>query len=267
MTTNSTQGKGMAWFAAAAGALALSAGAAQAQFFSFASDTNDQAWTFQYNPQTNRITHSAAESNPIRLLVDDRNGPLVPVGIDTEFRADMGLAPLQAVDLGGGEWLHVYSLSGSFEFLVDVGGNLEVAMRVEFSDATLTARGTADRWRMTANISGSDSEGDNTLVTYSFFQPLLDLVPDFANCGLASGDSIGPDDFAFTLTSLNTSGAVGFDPAMDPDNIGTPIGTPGGLPIQTWWSEGSFSGSAVIPSPASLALFGLGGLALTRRRR
>ncbi|TVQ64226.1 MAG: PEP-CTERM sorting domain-containing protein [Phycisphaerales bacterium] len=252
----------------AAIAIATAAGAAQAQFFSFASNSNGENWTFEYNPQTQRLTHSDANNgSPVTLLVDDRNGPMPAVSIDTEFRADMTLSTLSSVAIGGDEFLHIYALNGSFEFLVDVGNGLETAMRVEFNDATLTARGPSDRWSSTATISGGDTASDPGRVTYSFFQPLVGLVPNAAAYGLGVGSSIGPDDFSFTLTSLNTSGALPFDPESNPGALGTPTGGPGDFPTQTWWSEGSFSGSAIIPSPASLALLGMGGLAMARRRR
>lgn len=252
----------------AAASIATCAGAAQAQFFSFASDSNGQNWTFEYNPQTQQITHSAAGgSTPITLLVDDRNGPMPAVSIDTEFRADMTLGMLSNVAIGGDEYLHIFTLNGSFEFLVDIGNGLETAMRVEFTDATLTARGTRDRWGSTATISGGDTDNDTGRVTYNFFQPLVSLVPNASAYGLGVGSSIGPDDFSFTLTSLNTSGALPFDPAANPGALGTPTGGAGQFPTATWWSEGSFSGSAVLPSPASIALLGMGGLAMARRRR
>ncbi len=252
----------------AATAIALVAGSAQAQFFSFASNSNGQNWTFEYDPQTQRLTHSGANNGaPITLLVDDRNGPMPAVSIDTEFRADMTLGMLSNVPIGGDEYLHIFTLNGSFEFLVDVGNGLEAAMRVEFTDATLTARGTRDRWGSTATISGNDTDSDPGRVTYNFFQPLVSLVPNAAAYKLAVGSSIGPDDFSFTLTSLNTSGALPFDPETNPGALGTPTGGAGQFPTATWWSEGSFSGSAVIPSPASIALLGMGGLAMARRRR
>lgn len=252
---------------ASATSLLFAAGAAQAQFFSFASDTDAASWTFTYDPQTGTITDADDSADPVVLLIDDRNGPAAAAGVSAEFEADFTIAAQAAVPLSGSDFLHIYTVNGSFEFLVDVGAGLQTAMRIDFRDATLTARGSRDQWYSTATIAGGDSVDNDTRVSYSFFQPLLDSVPNAAELGLAVGTSVGPDDFSFDLTSINTSGLVPFDPATDPDSVGVPTGGAGQLPTDVFWSEGSFSGSAVIPSPGAAALLGLGGLAAARRRR
>ena len=77
-----------------------------------------------------------------------------------------------------------------------------------------------------------------------------------ADLNVFAGQSVSPDDFGFDLSLLN-SGPNGV--AIDPQT---------GLPIATWRSEGSYSGSATfVPTPGAAALAGLGLVTVSRRRR
>jgi uncharacterized protein (TIGR03382 family) len=72
---------------------------------------------------------------------------------------------------------------------------------------------------------------------------------------VGGGSSTTPDDFAFTLTNLNSNGG------------GVPINATTRLPSAAFQSEGSFSGTANIPTPGAAGLLAAGGLMVLSRRR
>ncbi|MFA6043994.1 MAG: hypothetical protein WC718_03330, partial [Phycisphaerales bacterium] len=118
-----------------------------------------------------------------------------------------------------------------------------------FTGGALSALGTQNAWGSTGGIDATDITGQ---VTYTWFGP------DLPAYGLFNGQSsVGIDDATFTLTNLQTVGA----------GPGVTLGS-GGLPGAQWVAEGSYSGTArFVPAPGAMALAGLGGLIMSRRRR
>ena len=231
-------------------AIAALAGTANASFFSFASDNDDQSWTF--SGMGGGMFDAADATDALTLLIDDNNGPLAPLELSVEFDADFALTYVASVAIGGGNFLHTYTVDGMFTF--DDANSGDQLFQVDFTGAVLTAPGGENSWSSTAAALGSDTFTD---VTYTSFV-------EFADYGVFEGESVGPDDFGFDLTVLNTSGEIPFG---DPDALGVDL-DPNFLPAAQWWSEGSFSGSATfVPAPGSIALLGLGGLVAFRRKR
>jgi hypothetical protein len=218
---------------------------AHASLVSFASDRDSGSYTFT---GSGRQIHDAADQlDPLLLLVDDDNGPLQTLVFETEFDADFLISGYQSVNVGGGV-LHVYNISGSFAFLDrNTGAPL---MTASFTEGSLTVLGTQGAWASTATIQVGDG-APNASIAYTW------LGQNLPGYGLFTGqESVGLDDAAFTLTFLQS--AQGFGVPIDQS----------GLPLDTWLSEGSFSGSAFFaPAPSSVALLALGGLVANRRKR
>jgi hypothetical protein len=230
--------------------LAVAASSAHATLFSFASDNDHTSYTFGGFGQF--VSNASDPSDRFTLLVDDDNGPLPALTFDVSFRFDGLLNHIASVPLGGGTFLHTYSLSGvqggpaSFGFFDALGNPVLTAV---FAGGLFTAEGGQASWGSTAGIQGGDITGQ---VTYTWFGPTN------AAYGLFSGaSSIGIDDAAFTLTFLNSGG-----------NPGVGLGPTAPYPGSEWQSEGSYSGSArFIPAPGVLTLAGLGAGLLIRRKR
>ena len=225
---------------------------AQAGVFSFASDMSDNSWTFLGERHSNHyaITDGIGISDPMTLLIDDDNGPLDPLSFQVDFNAHMDLDYLQSTDLGSGLFLHTYAISE-----VDLGWftNSGPILTIGVNGGILTVLGGQTSWGSTATIQASDSYAD---VVYTSF---ID-APDY---GVFQGNSVGNDDFAFTLTALNTSGTIPYDFTNPGVNLGTDM-----LPVENFYSEGSFSGSAqFVPAPATALLFVGVGLFGMRKRR
>lgn len=239
-------------------AIVAAAGAANATLFSFASDNgNHRAFTFQ--GFGNNVTH-APQNDPTVLYYDDNNGPLPQVGLSTRFEAAFTINFLFSVPLGGGNFVHNYALTGNGGNGPDFGwydwttGAPILTAKIERGASAKTAIGPAFGWGSTATLQGADGQSNG--VTYTWH---LADVPAY---GLYQGQSIGADDFAFTLSWLQTQAGLGV--ALE-SNDGSPNFK---LPSNEWRSEGSFSGSAnFIPTPGALALVGLAGLTAGRRRR
>lgn len=274
------------------GAAALSvAGSAQAVFFSFASDAGDSYFTFRTTANTavpnsfNIVegspaglpgtTTSPAYSAQI-LRIDDNNGSLAAASLRTKFVANLVAANGTSTQIFPGLWQHSYQVTGSFSFLDAVSGAtlLTASVGTANSPALLTVPGpNATTWSTSGAVLGSDSFN---VVTYTAFPALVTAInalggPTAAQYGIqiptgaASVDSVGPDDFGFTLTTINVntsnppSTVIGPNVALGANKV----------PLQNWASEGSYSGSAVggIPTPGAASLLGLGVLLAARRRR
>lgn len=222
--------------------VAAVSGSASATIFSFASDIEDDAFTFA--GFGNSIVEAPGDEK-FDLLYDDENGPLPVVNAGkVAFDVDATISYLGSTALGGTTFLHNYSLNGSFDFLLD-GSPL---LTIDITGGALTAIGSMSTWSSTSVIQAADTA--DSAVVYTWFGA------DDPAYGLFNGQSINPDDAAFTLTFLQSSGG-----------LGVPLGTDF-LPSDEWMSEGSFSGSAqFVPAPMSLAGLGLGVLGLARRRR
>ena len=80
-------------------------------------------------------------------------------------------------------------------------------------------------------------------------------------CRLASLGILSCFGLLVGLSTLNTSGTIPYSGQSPGANLGANM-----LPVDTWWSEASFTAFRV-PAPGTLALLGLGGLAALRRRR
>jgi len=229
-------------------AVLATAGAAHATFFSFASDNDDASWT--WTGSGSDLANAQDPTDPVTLLIDDQNGGLPPLEMDVEFEADFTLNFNSSIPVGGDVFIHTYVVDGEFTFREASGAPVLAAT---FEGAILTAPGSENAWSSAAAVLGSDSF---TTVTYESFIS----EPDYE---LFEGLSIASEDFGFDLTVINTSGNIPFDGeglgvALDED----------GLPLEVYFAEGSFSGSATfIPAPGAVAVLGLGGLAATRRRR
>jgi uncharacterized protein (TIGR03382 family) len=228
--------------------VALAAGTAQAAFLSFASDTADRAWTFTGNGAT--ITNGTGPTNPIVLHVDDNNGQLPRLDVSTNFTANMTLSYVASVPLGGGAFSHNYLASGTFSF-VDILSGVTL-LQTTFSNALYTARGGQSSWFTTGALQAD-----------SFGGAVVNMIWGGASLpgyGLAPG-AVVSHGFAFDLTVVNTSGAIPYNF----QNPGVALGT-NFLPSTTWFSESSFS-AGVLPTPGTVSLMGLAGLAILRRRR
>ncbi|MEM1331095.1 MAG: hypothetical protein AAGG07_11085 [Planctomycetota bacterium] len=257
----------------AAGVL-LTAGSANAAFFSFASDEASNDWTFQYVPPTTSglpgtildgSRGSPPRDLPLNLLIDDDNGVLPTIELESRFQAEFAVEHVASVDLTPalGYWSHLYSVSGSFSFrLVDGGPDL---LMVEVENALLTAAGGEFSWDSAGAIIGSDGTAS---VTYTATQGLIDAVggeDTAAQYGLAVGSSEPGADFGFDLTVINEFGDRPLPAGLE---LGAELDPQTLLPIARWFSEGSFSGSAtIIPAPGSVVLLAMGGVAAARRRR
>lgn len=232
-----------------AASLVLAASSAHATTFSFASDDDHTSWTFRGF----RASLSDAQdlTDRVRLLVDDDNGSSPALAFDVEFRFVGDLSHVASVPLGGGLFLHTYSIVAPqgvpfFGFFNPDGSALLTA---SFQGGVFSAVGTASSWDSSAGLSAADITG---AVTYTWHGA------DLPAYGLFSGaSSIGQDDAAFTLTNLNHGGSPG-----------APLGLQSPYPDAEWASEGSYSGTAhFVPSPGAFALAGLGVLLTGRRKR
>ncbi|MDX2132805.1 MAG: PEP-CTERM sorting domain-containing protein [Planctomycetota bacterium] len=242
---------------AIAATLALSAGAAHATTFSFASDfAADTSWTFTGagTPSAATIRDAVPVTDLLALFRDDDNGPLPPSGPFLDFNANMGIRWVSSTPTTGGAFVHIYAMDvGAFQF-DDILGNTE--FRVTYFNAVMTVLGTEFAWGSTATIQGADNANGGSV---TWFAANTD-----AAYGIFAGNSVGPDDFAFTLTEINTSGRrpLGNLPR------GVAIDQQTRLPTQQWWSEGSFSGGAYwVPAPGATALLLAGAGLVARRRR
>lgn len=223
------------------------AASANATYFSFASDTANHQWTFAGNGAN--VTQGDANGVDVDLILNDDNGGTERT-IATKFFANWTLTHVGSTGVGSAV-SHTYRATGNFQWLDASTGGL--VLRGDFTDAVFTAAGSMGTWSSTATVMGSDG----------FTQMNYTSGIDAPEVGLAAGALGGPQDFAFTLTVINTSGALPYRP--NAGNRGTSLDE-GMLPSRQWWSEGSFSGSAV-PTPGSMALMGLGGAMCLKRRR
>jgi len=248
-------------------AAAALAGSAQAAFFSFASDNDHLNYTFAGTAGaggTFAITQDVGPSNFL-LLVVPANGPFPPQQIATTFSSNLTATWANDNNVAGSLWMHTYTVSGTFGFSNPVNGDQYLKVTIgSGSPGVFTVPGTQTSWSSTGAVLGADSFAD---VTYTFYPALIAALgggPSAMTYGISvpngiSGDSTGPDDFAFDLSVMN-AGTMGINVMLNPQTH---------LPTTTWKSESSFSGSAtgLVPTPGAAGLLGLAGLATLRRRR
>jgi len=237
--------------AASTVALAFASGTAQAALFSFASDSNPNQWTFTGNG--GNIT-AATGATPLTLNIDDNNGPSPAIQVSVSFVAQYTLTFVGSVNLPGGAQALSYAANGSFTF--SDGAN--PLLTTTFTNALFSVRASPNNiWATTASLQVDDGLGATVSMVWGGAN-----LPAY---GLAPGALTGtPRGFGFDFTAINSSGAIPYNGEAP----GRAIDATTKLPTGQWWSESSYSAVAnVIPSPGSLALLGLGGLAITRRRR
>ncbi len=237
---------------ASCAALGLAAGLAQAAFFSFPSDTADRAWTFTGNDGF--IDQAVGPNDPLVLFIDDNNGILPRLEVSVRFEAHFNLRHVGSIPLGGGAFSHNYLSSGVFSFR-DVAAGV-VLLGVEFQNGLFTARGGENSWFTTGALQVDHGAGASVNMTWGGAElPGYGLMPGPLN-GLPRG-------FAFDLTALNHDGRIPWGGQLP----GVPLNPNNKQPAQRWWSESSFSATAFVPAPGTLAVLGLAGLATARRRR
>ena len=244
--------------------LSVFVGSAHATLFSFASDVNSNSFTFGGTAGTagNFTLSDFSRPNTFNLLVDDNNGTAPTQSIAVEFRAALTLGNGASFGLGGTLFQHTYRVLGTFGFY-DTMGNALLTVNIGPSAALFTVPGTQSTWATSGAVLGADSFADITYTASSAFVTALGGSVNAARYGVvvgASGTSasVGPDDFAFSLSVIN-SGSIGATVAIDPITK---------APTSAWRSESSFSGSAFpgIPAPGAVALAAIGFGVIARRR-
>lgn len=265
-------------FVAATVALIAAAGSAQATFISFASDDDSSNWTFRSTPVSgSSFGITSPTLNALLLKLDDNNGSAPTLALPARFAADLSVTwgSSNPIFPGSLSFNHTYLVNGAFTFSNPV--NLaETWLTIRVGSATgpngtpgvLVVPGGRDSWSSAGGIIGADQFASVEYVATQAFinainQALVGTGRTAETYGIAVGSSAGPDDFGFSLSVINVGGPTGTAPGPNVQLDGNK------LPIGTWRSESSFSGSAVngIPSPGGLALMALAGLIGFRRRR
>ncbi len=240
------------------------AGSAQATFFSFASDVNSDSFTFAgtAGPTGTFTITQASQVNSFTLLLDDDNGPLPTLAITgLTLQANLTATGGVSQNIAGSLFQHSYRVTGTISFLSGSNTLLSILIGAN-NQAVLTVPGSQNQWSTSGAVLGADSFADVTYrATSALVNAIAGLGASAAAYGIAVGpsgvaDSVGPDDFAFTLTTINT-GTIGSVPTLNANRA----------PTADWRAESSYSGSTVIPTPASVALLGVAGLTAFRRRR
>ena len=233
----------------------LMAATSQAALFSFASDDNADGPTFSGLTGTvdDAIPFDFSASIDVDFLVDlnhDAPGGTVTFpGATFEFLGFIGgYAPITF----GGAVVHNWTLGDAMYTIKDATG--ADILTATFNNALMTSFSpSGSTMGQTATIQGNDLTDSSLTFTAG---PALT-----AATGLTDDSLTLDKNFEFTLTDLEAAalgGLVPLAPAQfDPQVL---------VPAVDWTAEGSHSAEA-IPEPASLALLGLGGLLIARRRR
>ncbi|MFN7021977.1 MAG: hypothetical protein ACK4WH_11705 [Phycisphaerales bacterium] len=255
-------GRGIFMGTVGAASLLAITGAASATTLSFASDDDSNFSTFMGSSGSGGMfmirNGRTPLPTPVTLNVDDNNGAnptaQLPVGLVVSLSAThVASTPF------GGEWNHVYAVSGSYSFVHPVSSAPLLVVQINPGSAAMTIVGGATTWGSAGSIIGSDAAAgvpngvDYSDVGLSAYMTSLGYNP---NNYIVSGGTFFAEDFAFTLTSLNADGGI-----VELDA--------GHLPTTSWFAEGSHSGHAFdIPAPGAAAAAGVFMMTLgTRRRR
>lgn len=225
------------------GALMMLAGSAQASFFSFSSDRNTDGPTF-----SSLSGKSVSDGRPFdvtgKVTIDfmydaDENGPGAATIIPASFEFD-ATATSYAVTPFAGSFIHSWTLAGTYKFTELTTGT--TFFSAAFGNALMTNFSDSSTLLSLSGSILSNKPADGSLA--------------FATAGALAGvDVSGGQDFSFSLSAFRSAangGRVGV--AAD------------GSFLSQWKSEGSWSAHAV-PAPGALALIGLGGLMLAKRKR
>lgn len=212
-------------------------GAAQAGFFSFASDTNPDGPTFA--AMTMQIADGRAFDTSgavtVNLMYDaDDDGPTGPVVIPAEFTFQASLTS-HSVTPFGGQFIHAWTLQGFYRLR-----GADSILTADFRNAALVS------WSDSASVMGASASIIGNFAT----DPSL----RFDAAGSLGSAPVGDPNFAFTLTHIRN------------DAGGRVALGAGGVFADTWRSEGSWS-AQTIPATGSLALLGASAGLIRRRRR
>lgn len=229
----------MCYLVTAFGVCALT-GAAQAGFFSFASDVNPDGPTFASLSASQLRDGRPFDLNSsvrVDVLYDaDEDGPAGPTVIPATFEASTTVRSYTVIPFGG-QFIHAWTLAGTYRLKDLSGTQIFVA---EFSKAVLTS------WSESASLLGTSASLQDNINA--------DSSLDFLTSGALAGAPIGNPNFSFSLTALTQQGGAR-----------VPVATDGSF-LTPWKSEGSWSAQA-IPMPGTLALLGIGAGMVGRRRR
>jgi len=222
--------------------LACLAGSANAAIFSFASANNGDGPTFSaltINSLSDGRTLDANGVVTLNFLADrDGSGPGAAQSIVSEFRFTASVSGYSVFNFGG-QFVHNFSLSGSFSIL-DLSTNQPI-FQSTFSNAVMSSLSNSSTLLSRSATIQANDESDPGL-TFTTSGALGDI------------DVSQQRDFSFALSNLQmTSGAR------------VPVNA-GGITQAPWTADASFTASA-IPGPGALALMGLGTLIGARRRR
>ena len=242
-------------------ALALAAGSAQATLFSFASDVNDNGFTFAGTAGSGGSFTMTDFSRPntFTLEVNDDNSSHPTVQLPVEFHANLTVSGGQSTLIAGSLYEHSYSVVGTFGFY-DMMGNALLTCAIGPRAGVLTVPGTQTAWSTTGAVLGGDSYADVTYTASAAFVAELGGAATALNYGIAVGSSTLPDDFAFDLDSIN-AGAIGATVGIDATTK---------APTSGWRSQSSFSGAASggVPAPGACGLAFVGfAIGVSRRSR
>ena len=227
-------------------AFAAITSAAQADFFSFGSDSNPDGPTFLGGRNVPGRFRDAAPVDPSgnvtsNLLWDaDEDGPMQAVLVPSVFRFQGDFTNYSRQNVFG-VFIHSYVTTGFVEYRTLITN--ELALRIDFVNAIFTSVSSAETsWGATATLQDQSRTDSGLTFTAGSALP-----------GANYAGRIG--DFAFTLSNLRaTQGGV------------VSINAATGNPTTEWRSEGSFS-AHVVPAPAALSVLGLAGFSAGRRRR
>jgi len=203
--------------------------------FSFASDDNHDGPTFQGHSggsMPDDFNEASAFSVDaivnVDLMVDlnhDVGGGIVI--FPSEFTFD-GTISNYTLDSRGGNWVHSWDVSGSFNFRHAGTGQLLLVVR--FENALLTTLSPSPG-SLGETATLQDSEGVDSGISFQTFTLLQGI-------GVPSSAVTLSEDFAFTMTRIRRSTGIGL-PFIDHGEF-----------LNGWISEGSFSAHATGFSPA-----------------
>ena len=243
--------------------------AAHAGLFSFAADSNSNQWTIAGSAESGGFfAVNSPLTSPITLLVAGDGGPLPALSVQANLVVNLTAQLAGTTPIFGSVYEHDYSVSGTVQF-VNPNNSADVWLTITLGSAQpsgLVVIGGQNTWNSSGNIQGSSATSSVSYTASASFQNVLNGLATggatAASYGVTAGTVSSNTDFGFTLTVLNqgppTGTGVNGNVALDPQT---------GLPTTSWRAESSFSGSAIIPAPGSLAIMGFGGLIAARRRR
>lgn len=233
----------------------LMAATSQAALFSFASDDNADGPTFRGVSTTvdDAAPFDFSGTIDIDFLVDLNHdapgGTVTFAGATFEF---LGFLTGYTGIPFGGAVVHNWTIGDAMYKIKDATG--ADILTATFNNALMTSFSPSPTTMgQTATIQGNDMTDASLTFTAG---PALT-----AATGLTDDQLSVDKNFAFTLTDVDAlflGGPVPLTPAQFDQQLL--------IPAVSWTAEGSHSAEAT-PEPASLALLGLGGLLIARRRR